>query len=282
MGKTFKELEFTDDFMFCTVMQDRDICKGVLELILDIKIKDINYPEPQKYIKGPYESKGIRLDIFADDEEGTVYDVEMQAQPKKNLPRRSRYYTGMIDRKLLKAGADYCLLKNCVIIFICLEDMFGEGRHKYTFENLCLEDTRLRLDDGVRKVFINADGDHKDANDKMQAFLNYLITHKADQEDELTGRIAEAVEIARMDAELEEEYMYLEDYGRDKREEGITEGMAQGRKEGIAEGMAQGQRNLIETMLRKGKKPEEIADLCDYPIELIKEIETGIMTKTNG
>ncbi len=168
--------------------------------------------------------------------------------------------------------------------------MFGEGRYKYTFENLCLEDTRLRLDDGVRKVFINACGDNKDADEKMQAFLKYLRTHKADQEDELTGKIAEAVETARMDAELEEEYMYLEDYGRDKRDEGreegrkegLAQGMAQGLSKGRAEGLAQGQRNLIETMLRKGKKPEEIADLCDYPIELIKEIEAGIMTKTNG
>ena len=32
----------------------------------------------------------------------------------------------------------------------------------------------------------------------------------------------------------------------------------------------------IKDMLRRGKKPEEIADFCGYPIELILKVEKGI------
>ena len=32
----------------------------------------------------------------------------------------------------------------------------------------------------------------------------------------------------------------------------------------------------IEEMLRRGKKPEEIADFCGYPMELILKVEKGI------
>ena len=33
----------------------------------------------------------------------------------------------------------------------------------------------------------------------------------------------------------------------------------------------------ISIMLRKGKKPEEIADFCDYPIELVREVEKTML-----
>ena len=46
--KPFEELEFYDDFMFGLVMQDKELCRKVLECLLGIKIKEINFPEPQK------------------------------------------------------------------------------------------------------------------------------------------------------------------------------------------------------------------------------------------
>ena len=45
---------------------------------------------------------------------------------------------------------------------------------------------------------------------------------------------------------------------------------------GIEEGIEQGQIQLIEKMLKKGKTAEEIADLCDISVEIVKEIEESI------
>ena len=45
---------------------------------------------------------------------------------------------------------------------------------------------------------------------------------------------------------------------------------------GIEKGIEQGQRQLIEKMLKKGKTAEEIADLCDISVEIVKEIEKSI------
>ena len=36
--KPVEELKFTDDFMFCRVMQNPDLCKGVIERLLGIKV----------------------------------------------------------------------------------------------------------------------------------------------------------------------------------------------------------------------------------------------------
>ena len=79
LKKLYKELKFTDDFMFAKVLVNNpEICRRLLELLLDIKIKAVSVPESQKTIEILSESKGVRLDVYVDDEEGTVYNIEMQ------------------------------------------------------------------------------------------------------------------------------------------------------------------------------------------------------------
>ena len=50
----------------------------------------------------------------------------------------------------------------------------------------------------------------------------------------------------------------------------------QGRAEGRAEGRVEGQNLMIEAMLRKGKTPEEIAELCSVPLQQVKETEKNM------
>ena len=45
----------------------------------------------------------------------------------------------------------------------------------------------------------------------------------------------------------------------------------------LDEGANNEMRRRIEIMLRKGKTPEDIADFCDYPIDLVKEVEQSMM-----
>lgn len=54
----------------------------------------------------------------------------------------------MIDMELLTAGLDDEQLPNVYVIFICDFDPFFEKRYKYTFEMLCKENKKLRLNDG--------------------------------------------------------------------------------------------------------------------------------------
>ena len=81
-----------------------------------------------------------RLDVYVEDEAGTVYDVEIQTEAKKGLPKRTRYYQGVIDLHILEKGEDYTALRKSFVIFICTYDPFGKDRYIYTFENRCRED----------------------------------------------------------------------------------------------------------------------------------------------
>ena len=52
-------------------------------------------------------SKGIRLDIYLEDDDNTVFNLEMQTTTYKELPKRSRYYQGIIDLNMIEKGESY-------------------------------------------------------------------------------------------------------------------------------------------------------------------------------
>ena len=118
-SKKFEDLTISDDFMFGIVMRDPKYCKPFLETILNIKISRIEYPEDQKTINLSLDAKSIRLDVYVEDDFDTVYNIEMQNGHHKNLPKRTRYYQGMIDLNLLDKGMDYTQLKQSFVIFVC-------------------------------------------------------------------------------------------------------------------------------------------------------------------
>lgn len=152
--KPVEELTFIDDFMFGAVMKHKEICIGVLERLLHIKIDHIEYPKLQKHLKPFYTSKGVRLDVYVKDT-NRVFDVELQNRKFEALGKRTRYYQSMIDMDNLMKGEDYSKLKESFVIFICTDDPFGKNRPQYSFENVCLEDSEVELDDKVHKLIYN-------------------------------------------------------------------------------------------------------------------------------
>lgn len=97
--KNYEELTFTDDFMFCkTLSTNLDVCRQLLELVLDIRIREVKLAQPQKAISITADGRGIRLDVYVEDDEDTVYDIEMQTTTQKDFAKRSRYYQGRYPR----------------------------------------------------------------------------------------------------------------------------------------------------------------------------------------
>ena len=168
----FEELTIADDFMFCKVMQNEEICKELLEIILDVEIEKIVYHEDQKVFQETLDGKGIRLDVYVRDEKHTIYDLEMQTTNTKELPKRTRYYHSSIDRGHLESGERYNQLKDTYVIFICTFDLSEKGYGKYTFETMCKEDTNIELQDGRHTIFVNTTG--VTDNQKLQEFLEYI------------------------------------------------------------------------------------------------------------
>ena len=217
--KDIQDLTIADDFMFGAVMRDPKLCKPLLEEILNIKIKRLEYPERQKVLDERYDSKSVRLDIYVEDDEKTVYNIEMQATDKTNLPKRMRYYQGMIDLNILNKGTDYEELNKSFVIFICTFDPFEQNRYIYTFQNICREDTNIVLKDDEIKVAVNVKGRIGNISKELKAVLDYIA--KGIAKTNYTKELDVAVQRVKNDEEWRHEYMTL--YMRDMENQKIGE-----------------------------------------------------------
>ena len=150
--KTFRELNLADDFLFGKVMSDTEICRRILEKILNIPIKKVEFPVTRKTTDTAPDDRGIRLDACINDEQGTIYSIEMQCCGKGELSRKSRSFQCNIDSDVISCGESCTKLKKSYIIFICTFDLFSDGRHIYTFENRCLEDLCLDVTDDTKII----------------------------------------------------------------------------------------------------------------------------------
>ncbi|MBR1442638.1 MAG: Rpn family recombination-promoting nuclease/putative transposase [Firmicutes bacterium] len=194
--------------MFGAVMTNPKLCKPLLEYILNIKIERIEYPELQKVIDERFESKGIRLDVYIEDDKNTVYNIEIQTTSNKNLPKRMRYYQGLIDLHIINKGEDYIKLKKSYVIFICTYDPFGEERYIYTFKNRCEENAGITLDDDTLKIVINAQGIKGDISGELKDTLNYIMGGVPTTP--YVKNLDKAVVGIRNDKEWEERFMKLD------------------------------------------------------------------------
>lgn len=228
MERRIENLNLEDDFLFAKVMSDMEICRKVLEKILGISIKKVEVAATQRTIDILLEGKGVRLDVYVNDDKGTIYNAEMQRGRKRELPKRSRYYQGSVDLDAISKGEAYTELRKTYIIFICTFDPFNEERHLYTFKNTCMESPDLLLGDETEKIFLNTRGTKKDVDEELIELLSY-IENTTDAFAEaakspLIGEIHRKVIQVKQSKELEVEYLTLFQRDRENQEIGREEG----------------------------------------------------------
>ncbi len=263
----WEKLGISNDFLFGKVMQDAKLCKELLQIIFpDMKIDHIEYPALQKTINMDADAKSVRLDVYIVDNKGTVYDIEMQMADTKELPKRTRYYQAMMDLEMIYKGQSYKKLKKSFVIFICPFDLFNEGRHLYTFKNLCMEDKKTLLGDDTAKIFLNTESNMEDVNQKLIAFLDYVAGKKSD--DSFVQKLDNAIKKAKQNREWRHEYMTL--LMRDQ--ENIEKGIEKGIKKGIEKGIEKEEIRTIIRLYHNGFTPNQIADLLGKDIMKVKTI----------
>ena len=260
--KKYEELELRDDFMFSRIMSNPKFVKPLLETILGVKIRKIVYPQTQKTIDLSLQAKGIRLDVYVEDDQNTVFNLEMQTSDGANLTKRMRYYQGMIDLNILDKGQDYTTLKKSYVIFICTFDPFGEGRHIYTFCNTCQENTALTLDDDAVKIILSTKGTMDDVSPEMKRILDYIDGKGAS--DKFTEELEEAVRSARQNERWRLDYMTLEYEYRQR--------YLEGKEEGREEGRAEGRERTIQKLHERGESIASIADIVELNEEEVKRV----------
>ncbi len=225
--------------------------QAFLERVLGIKISRMEYPKSQDTIDLSADAKSVRLDIYVEDD-SCVYNIEMQTTGNRNLPKRTRYYQGMIDLSILEKGESYKNLKRSFIIFVCTFDLFGEGRHIYSFENRCIQDLGLRLGDDATKIILNTKGTMNDITPEMKNVLDFIDGKRA--ADDYTKALEQEIESVRKNEKWRLDYMTLQMKYQEKYEQGMEQGIEKGIEQGIEKGIEQGIEKGIEQGIEQGKR----------------------------
>ena len=270
--KPFEELTFADDFMFCKIMEHESLCRPFLEMLFSAQIDKITYLSTQDNVATNSGAKTVRLDVLVKDEDGTSYDIEMQVGNEYNIPKRMRYYQAVLDVAFLDKGYSYKALNNSIIIFVCLFDPIGNSRAIYTFENICIEDKSIPLQDGTKKIILNAKAFKETDNQELQGFLQYVKTGKATTD--YTRRIEQMIQTVKHNELARKEYHILPIALMDAFDEGIEQGKSLGLAEGEARGTRQAKLETAKTMLAMGYPLGDICKIAGLSQEEIANINS--------
>ena len=185
-------------------------------------------------------------------------------------PKRMRYYQAAIDISFLDKGAHYKALNDSYIIFVCLFDAIGNGKPLYTFENICLEDRQTLLQDGTKKVIINAEAFGKAEDAELKGFLEYLKTGAINTE--YTGRIETMIQAVKHNEQARKEYRFMSAFEMDVREEGIQQGIERGIQQGFSDGAYQAKLETAKNLIDIGLSAENISKATGLSCEEIEKL----------
>ena len=217
MNKPIEELTIMNDFLFSVVMRQEKYCKPLLESILKVKIKRIEYIGEQESVQASAATaKSVRLDVFVEDDQNTVYDIEVQTTNQHNLGKRSRYYQSMMDIRSLEKGEDYRALKKSYIIFICNFDPYRASRYVYTFVSQCEEEKNIDFHDEATKIIVNTKGTRGNITEELKALITYM--DRGVVSNAYTEELHAEVESVKSDEKVRMSYMLLQEaYARERR-----------------------------------------------------------------
>ena len=270
---------FSSQLIFALVMENEGLCKELLERIFEgrhikeLKILDKVSVKTEATILIGANAKSIRMDVLFEDAT-SWYDIELQVENERDIPKRSRYYRGVLDVKNLKRGDKYNSLKPSYIIFICQFDYYNAGEAVYFFE---MADLKKSLPMGDESYTIIVNTKSKEVPKSLRSLFDYINKGEVDSSDGFIRQIHEEVE-ALQDSEevanimtMEEEYERRNTAAFDRgREEGMATGLERGIAAGREEGMAAAIRKLAISMKANG---EETAKIVRYTGLSVAEIE---------
>lgn len=163
LNKTIDDFSlFDDDFM--SVVFDRNI--EATEFLLNIILErdDMNVIEVigQREYKNPViGGRSIRIDIYAKDSKGKIYDIEVQRADEGADVHRARFNSSMIDTRMLKENQKFKELHESYVIFITKNDVMGSGLPLYHIDRV-VKETGISFGDGSHIIYVNGSYQNED------------------------------------------------------------------------------------------------------------------------
>ena len=212
--------EFTlmdDDFMTRFFENDKECTQFVLQTILNNKKLTVIDAIAQKVVKN-LEGRSVRLDVYAKDNKGKPYDIEIQRADKGAGAKRARYNSALMDADITTPGEDAKNLPESYVIFITEKDIFGKGLPLYHIERT-VKECNIPFNDENHIIYVNG---KYEGNDPIGDLMHDFHCKKAD--DMKNKILADRVRYLKEDEKgVKHMCRIMEDFEKEVKEEQTIE-----------------------------------------------------------
>lgn len=279
--KAVESMNLIDGFLFDSSIENEEDAKivigAILSTALNRKIKDIHVTSQKQFQAIDTKYHGIRLDAYVrEDEKGevsaTIYDVEMENRvaDKSSLPKRLRFYSALIDNRLLESGTKYEKLPDFVSITILSYDPFDAGDIFYQTSTTLITHPFIEYKDGISHIYLYCHGKinkslPSEHGKHLWEVLKYIVSgEKINTSNPEVNNLETVVSKVKKRPEVTKKYMQQWDRERILVKEAKDEGEEIGKEKTLI--------GLICKKLAKGKSINIIADEVEEDEEFVKEI----------
>ena len=218
--EAIKKFRLIDDTFFSVCFDNNatDV-QYILRIILekpDLKVLKV---QTQKSIENMY-GRSVRFDVFATDEAGKLYNIEVQRTDAGAIPTRARYNSSMLDYHELKKKAKFNELPETFVIFITEHDVLKDGEKIYHIDRIIRETNKL-FEDGTHIIYVNGSYKGEKGNELDDLIHDFFCANPADMRHR---QLAERVSFLKENkSEARKMCEILEELQNEAREEGKKE-----------------------------------------------------------
>lgn len=244
---SFRPLD--DTFMNELFRDQKDLVQMVLRTVLesnDLQVEKVLIQDQYTNWQG----RAIRIDVFARDLKGKLYDIEIQRAKHGAGAKRARFNLSAIDNAYTAAGTAIPEPHETYVIFITETDVFNRNLPVYHIERV-IQETGELFDDEGHIVYVNGAYVGEDPIGILMhdfrcsdpgKMKNDMLRERARQlkgSQEWRDHMCEVLENIKM--------------------LGYNEGVEVGLEKGLEKGLEQGSRRAIIKLFKKGLIPSNIA-----------------------
>ncbi len=252
-----KDFNLMNHVFMAVALQDKYACQHVVRILTgnsSLKVVSVK----TEYRISKLVSHDAILDILAEDENGELYNLEIQRLDTVDHARRTRFYGAMIDSEALSKGRTYKEMPEVHIIYISEKDLWHEGKTCYPVDKY-FRNTQIPYEDGMHVLYVNAEVDDGTDTAKLMQFFK-----TADPSDTSQGALSQRI-IQLKEGEMKDMYDVANEF------------IEAGRKDGLEKGRADALQ--IVRLYLAGSSVEKIAEKFGEDESAIQEmlLEAGVM-----
>lgn len=257
-----RQFTLLSDVFLSVALVDPAACQHVLRILTGIESLTVKEVRTQ-YTLSKIQSHSARLDVLAEDGDGTLYLIEIQRKDTVDHPRRIRFYGAMADCEFLEKGREYKDLPERYVIYISETDIWKKGKTVYPVRKY-LGEKEIPYDDGEHIIYVNA---QVDDGSRIAELMKYFRT--ADPEDNSEGELSKRVR-----------FLKEEEGGRKTMCEVAEKIERRGEQIGEQRGREAKARDTARNLSEMGMSLEKIAQAVDENINVVRQWLSGAESKS--